>query len=82
MITLQKYLKQSATYKVFSHMLVVFTDFLDTLGKIIQLGYHVFRSVMKGEIEKKELIAQCDRFGVSSLPITLSIVGMTSIIVA
>lgn len=82
MITLQKYLKQSATYKVFSHMLVVFTDFLDTLGKIIQLGYHVFRSVMKGEIEKKELIDQCDRFGVSSLPITLSIVGMTSIIVA
>lgn len=53
MITLQKYLKQSATYKVFSHMLVVFADFLDTLGKIIQLGYHVFRSVMKGEIEKK-----------------------------
>jgi phospholipid/cholesterol/gamma-HCH transport system permease protein len=30
----------------------------------------------------RELAAQCSRFGVSSLPITLSIVGMTSIIVA
>lgn len=81
-ITLSKYLRQSATYKVFSHLGVVFADFLDTLGKIAQIGFHVFRCIFKGEISKKELLLQCDRFGVSSLPITLSIVGMTSIIVA
>lgn len=81
-ITLSKYLRQSATYKVFSHFGVVFADFLDTLGKIAQIGFHVFRCIFKGEISKKELLLQCDRFGVSSLPITLSIVGMTSIIVA
>lgn len=81
-ITLSKYLRQSATYKVFSHLGVVFADFLDTLGRIAQIGFHVLRCIFKGEISKKELLLQCDRFGVSSLPITLSIVGMTSIIVA
>ena len=81
-IMLGKYLRQSATYKIFSHFLVVFADFLDTIGKIIQLGFHVVKCILKGEIEWKELLTQCDRFGVSSLPITLSIVGMTSIIVA
>ncbi len=81
-ITLSKYLRQSATYKVFSHLGVVFADFLDTLGKIAQIGFHVLQCIFKGEISKKELLLQCDRFGVTSLPITLSIVGMTSIIVA
>ena len=81
-ITLSKYLRQSAAYKVFSHLGVVFADFLDTLGKIAQIGFHVLQCIFKGEISKKELLLQCDRFGVSSLPITLSIVGMTSIIVA
>ena len=82
MAMLYKYLRQSATYRVFKHFMVTFTDFLDTLGKIAQIGYHVLIAILKGDIEKKELLTQCDRFGVSSLPITLSIVGMTSIIVA
>lgn len=82
MAMLYKYLRQSATYRVFKHFMVTFADFLDTLGKIAQIGYHVLIAILKGDIEKKELLTQCDRFGVSSLPITLSIVGMTSIIVA
>ena len=82
MITLRKYLKQSATYKIFTQFGVILADFLDTLGKITQMGLHVTKCIMKGEIELKELILQCDRFGISSLPITLSIVGMTSMIVA
>lgn len=82
MITLQKYIRQSATYKVFSHLLLTAEGFFDTLGKIAQIGFHVLRCILKFEVSPKELLAQCDRFGVSSLPITLSIVGMTSIIVA
>lgn len=82
MVTLNKYLRQSATYKVFSQLGALFADFLDTLGKIAQIGFHVLKCIFRGEISKKELLIQCDRFGVSSLPITLSIVGMTSIIVA
>lgn len=82
MAMLSKYLRQSATYKVFMHFMELFSDFLDTVGKIAQIGVHVLISIFKGEISWRELIVQCDRFGVSSLPITLSIVGMTSIIVA
>ena len=82
MITLQKYLKQSATYKFFTQFWVLFEDFVDTVGKITQVGLHVFKCILKGEIKLNELFIQCDRFGISSLPITLSIVGMTSIIVA
>lgn len=82
MITLRKYLKQSATYKIFTEFGVLFKDFVDTVGKITQMGLHVLKCIFKGEIKWKEFIIQCERFGISSLPITLSIVGMTSIIVA
>ena len=82
MITLRKYLKQSVTYKILNGLLYAAVDFLDTTGKIVQLGLHVLKCICKGEIGWKELLSQCDRFGVSSLPITISIVGMTSIIVA
>lgn len=82
MAMFNKYLRQSATYKVFRHFMILFADFLDTLGKITSIGFHILKSILKCEISGKELISQCDRFGVSSLPITLSIVGMTSIIVA
>ncbi len=80
--SLQKYYKQSATYKIFTGMFNEFTDFLDTLGKITLNGIDVVKFILKGQIEKNEVIAQCYRFGITSLPITLSIVGMTSIIVA
>ena len=78
----QKYLKQSATYKILSGIGLLLEDFLDTIGKITIKGLQFIAAVLKARIDKKELIEQCNRFGVSSLPITLSIVGMTSIIVA
>lgn len=80
--SLQKYYKQSATYKIFTGMFKEFEEFLDTLGKITLNGIDVIKCLLKGQIDKKELIEQCYRFGVTSLPITLSIVGMTSVIVA
>ncbi len=79
---LQKYYKQSATYKIFSGILTHCADFLDTLGKISIKGMQLLKAVLTAKIDKKELIEQCERFGVSSLPITLSIVGMTSVIVS
>ena len=82
MSSLQKYYKQSATYKIFTGMFKEFEEFLDTLGKITLNGIDVIKCLLKGQIDKKELIEQCYRFGVTSLPITLSIVGMTSVIVA
>lgn len=79
---LQKYYKQSATYKIFSGIFVQFADFLDTLGKITLNGLDTLKYILKGEFHFKEVMYQCYRFGITSLPITLSIVGMTSIIVA
>ena len=78
----QKYLKQSATYKIFSGIFELCEDFLDTLGKITVKGLQFIKALLTANIDKKELVEQCDRFGISSLPITLSIVGMTPIIVA
>lgn len=78
----QKYLKQSATYKIFSNFFVQLVEFLSTIGGMTINFIEVLKYILKGDWDKKELIEQCSRFGVSSLPITLSIVGMTSVIVA
>ena len=77
-----KYYKQSATYKIFKGISTIWVEFLDTLGKITETGYHLIKCFFKYKTDKRELIEQCARFGVSSLPITLSIVAMTSVIIA
>lgn len=82
MDALTKYLKQSVTYKIFMQFAEAMTSFLDMTGKIIQLSIRMIKCIFQGGVNRKELAYQCDRFGVSSLPITLSIVGMTSIIVS
>ena len=82
MSSLQKYYRQSATYKIFSGIFKELTSFLETLGKISINGIDTAKFILKGDINTKEVIDQCYRFGITSLPITLSIVGMTSIIVA
>lgn len=82
MNSIQKFYKQSATYKIFSGLSENFVTFLDTLGKITENGIEVVKAILRCEISKSELIEQCSRFGISSLPITLSIVAMTSVIIA
>ena len=70
------------TYKILKALSAEAYDFLDTLGEVAKNGFKTLGYLLTGQISRKELIEQCSRFGVSSLPITLSIVGMTSIIVA
>ena len=82
MVTIAQYIKKSATYKLFSTLLIEVVNFLDIIGGIIMLGYRFVVRMFKDGVNLKELFAQCERFGISSLPITLSIVGMTSIIVS
>lgn len=82
MLTLTQYFKKSATYKVFSSLSEQVDHFITTIGRISQMGVRMIRRIIVDGIQVKELIAQCERFGISSLPITLSIVGMTSIIVS
>ena len=82
MTILAKYIKQSTTYKLVSDVLTLLKGLIIIIGRISQLGIHTLKNILKGEISKDELMWQCERFGISSLPITLSIVGMTSIIVS
>ena len=78
----KKYFRQSATYKIYKGLSEEIVDFLNTLGGIVQNGFAALKYILAFQINPKEFMWQCERFGISSLPITLSIVGMTSIIVA
>lgn len=76
------YFRQTATYQLYRLFTRQVNDFFTTLGEITRKTVDVFRYIFRLEIDRKELIEQASRFGVSSLPITLSIVGMSAIIVA
>ncbi len=74
--------KNSATYQLFQIFADELNDFFTTLGEIAIQGLHALKCILFGQINWKDVIEQSSRFGVSSLPITISIVSMTSIIVA
>lgn len=76
------YFKQSATYQLYLLFTKQVNEFFTTLGDITKKTLAVAKYILKLDINRKEVIEQSARFGVSSLPITLSIVGMSSIIVA
>ena len=78
----REYIKKSNTYQFLQICADLLEDFLTTVGEI---AIHLFISlkyICLGQINWKEVLEQSSRFGVSSLPITISIVSMTSIIVA
>ena len=76
------YYKATYTYKIYKILEQELVNILTTLGNIVSYGIEFFKGLKNKPTTYKELITQCERFGFSSLPITLSIVGMTSIIVA
>ncbi len=78
--------KQSATYNLSRLLIKQAQDFFETLGEIgirtCQVIKLIFSDLFKREMNWKLVIEQCSRFAVDSLPITLSIVGMCSIIIS
>ena len=76
------YYKATYTYKLFKLFLLEIQDFISTVGEIITYGVEFLKGLKNFNTSYKEIIEQCSRFGISSLPITLSIVGMTSIIIS
>lgn len=74
--------KKLASYQLYLLLARQVEDFFTTLGDISKKTIQTFRYILKFDVDKKELMRQCARFGVSSLPITLAIVGMSAIIVA
>ena len=76
------YYKATYTYKIYRMFLSELEGFVTTLGNIALLGLEFFKGLKTFPTTYKSIMEQASRFGVSSLPITLSIVGMTSVIVA
>ena len=76
------YFKDTLSYKLLLSLKDIIINFLETLGNMSKMLIAVLKRLIKLDVDFKELIYQCSRFGISSLPITLSIVGMSSIIVA
>lgn len=76
------YYKATYTYKLFKLIFEQIEDFLSALGEIMMYSLEFLKGLKNFNTTFREIIEQCSRFGVSSLPITLSIVGMTSIIIS
>lgn len=81
MANVKQIFRQTVTYKLYKGLLINIIDFMEVIGNITNCFFQTMKAFLHGELEKKELISQCERFGISSLPITLSIVGMTSVII-
>lgn len=75
-------IKKTITYKIYRQLMSDIEGFLSTIGDIVIYCKNLFYFIFKLEVNWREVLEQCARFGVSSLPITLSIVGMTSVIVS
>ena len=76
------YYQDTYTYKLLSLLAEQVKDFISTLGEIMMYCFEFIKGLKNFNTSFKDILEQCSRFGVSSLPITLSIVGMTSIIIA
>lgn len=82
MAKLRLYLKQTITYNVALMFFKHVREFLETFGNIAYQFIQVLKYILTFQISIKQLFEQASRFAVDSLPITLSIVSMTSIILA
>ena len=75
-------IEQTITYKFLTTVLKYFKNFFETIGSIFTNLILVLRYLITFQINRKQLIEQSSRFAVDSLPITLSIVIMTAIILS
>ena len=76
------YYKSTYTYKFYCYLIKEIGKLVSTLGNIVLFSIVFLKGLSSKPTTFREIIEQSSRFGVSSLPITLSIVGMTSVIVA
>ena len=74
--------KDTLVYKGLYYLKTETVGFLETLGNIGYDFARVLFYILRLRINFKAVIEQSSRFAVDSLPITLTIVGMTSIIIS
>jgi len=59
---LKQIFKQTVTYKLYKEICANLTEFLEQMGRITLCGAEFFKSLFKGEIDKKELIVSSVAF--------------------
>lgn len=82
MSSMRIYFKQTATYQLSRLFLRQLKDFFETLGDIGIRLVQVLKYIFTLQFSRRQVIDQASRFSVDSLPITISIVAMTAIIVS
>ena len=82
MAKLRFYIQQTITYQLDLMFSRHVKEFLETFGDIAYRFLQVIKFILSFQINRKQLMEQASRFAVDSLPITLSIVSMTAIILA
>ncbi len=82
MAKIRFYIKETITFRLFLMFFRHLRDFFETFGDIAYRFLQVLKYLLSFQINIKQVIEQASRFAVDSLPITLSIVAMTAIILA
>lgn len=79
---IEYYITQTATYSFFKSVKEQLYDFIETFGKMSIQFIESLKYIVTGQISFKHLLEQSSHFAIDSLPITLTIVAMTSVILA
>ncbi|MEI7473321.1 MAG: ABC transporter permease [bacterium] len=77
-----KTLEETITYKIFKLLVLYFAELIEVVGDLGINLYQAVKFLFTGEINLKNTIDQCSRFGFDSLYITLSMVGVSGMIIA
>jgi phospholipid/cholesterol/gamma-HCH transport system permease protein len=78
----EQIIKNSITYKFYNRLYEEILDWLDTIGYIGINLYYCYKLILRGNVDLKSTIQQASRFGVDSLPLSLTIVGLSGMIIA
>ena len=82
MANIRAFIQETITYQLIIMFLNHIREFCETFGDIAYRFIQVVKYLFTFQINRKQLIEQASRFAVDSLPITLSIVSLTAIILA
>ena len=74
--------KETATYRFYRLFIKQMNEFMETIGNITLRLIEALKYILTFQFKLSEVIEQSKRFAIDSLPITLTIVAMTAIIVS
>ena len=79
---IEYFITQSATFRFAKIVKAQAFDFFETFGRMSLRFFEVMKYILTGQFSRSHIIEQSSKFAIDSLPITLTIVAMTSVILA